>query len=476
MASFSKQKDGIFGGIAALKTLTENANKKDKSIQSGATNIIDSLLEIYKQLGGYKEMVETIENILVKNLDSIEQTVKSTIKTSLKQIISCGIEPTIDTSMTVDGVTFTIKNIDPLSILQIDPTSENGQLAYFDNDKGINSKDFNVFLYSAISNSMANPSTTGYTWSDADGSPLLSLKFVENNNITNETNTITIKIDGSYLGKKLSSFISDYLDSVKLFNNVQVLSSIFDDIMGSKIFSVKKTKDQLASEKMIDKLCSDILNNVDEGDVIDDSFYQFSNDTYNTILQEAESKKKGVFNYSGDNEFEVAIDESLLTSSLLELKNVDSSKVSQQTKIITDAIDNITNDIVKKSNVNEKDKFALNLDFIQKIISKLMTTLTMFIFSPKIIYLFVMTTKLLGLDTPSGIVDFIKKNINIFKLIIIKIRDIITTELTKKIIEMLNPLISQTITIIAKEQMVIYKKQLDGIKALVEASLALLGF
>jgi len=473
MVSISKQKNSIFGGIAALKTISEQSliklNGKKNSTIGEANNIMSSLLEIFNQLGGYNDLIQTIENILIKRLSDIENTIKGSIKTSIKQIISCGIEPTITPELVSTGVTFNLKNIDPLSLLTINPKSDNGELVYFDNDQGLNSRDFNVFLYSIISDGINNQYSTGHTWYSSnalDKQPLITVSFQEFDQTNHSLNNLTIKIDSFYQGKKLSAFISDYLDSINLFNNTQLLSSIFDDIMGTKIFSINKTSEQIAAEKIIENLCNNILNNVDESDVIDDSFYIFSNDTYNSILEEAENKKNGVFTYNGDTNLVLSVDQTSLMNSLLNLKNTDSNKITDQTNIIKEAIDNLTTDILKNSTIAEKDKFSLKLNLIQNIIKKLMSTITMFIFSPKIIYLFIMTSKLLGVEDTGDIVQFVKKNINVYKLIIIAIRDIIVSEITKEIEKLLAPLISQVVVILTKEKFSIYKTQIDGILAL----------
>ena len=130
MPTVSSKKQDIFGGIAALKALTDQSlNKLNKSVGSNlgeANNIMTALLEIFNQLGGYDELIQVIENVLNKSLGDIETTIKGTIKTALKQIISCGVEPTINNDLITSGVTFSLKNIDPLSLLTIDPQSENG--------------------------------------------------------------------------------------------------------------------------------------------------------------------------------------------------------------------------------------------------------------------------------------------------------------------------------------------------------------
>jgi len=481
MSTVSQQKNGIFGGIAALKTVANQslikANGFKSSILGDANDIMSSLLEIFNQLGGYNELIQTIENILIKRLDDIENTIKGAIKTAIKQTISCGVEPTITSDLISTGVTFNLKNIDPLVLLNIDPQSDNGELVYFDNSQGVNSRDFNVFLYSVIADGINNQTSTGATWYSSNLStkqPLVSVSFQEFDSSNVISNKLTVKINNFYLGKKLSSFISDYLDSIKLFNNTQLLSSIFDDITGTKIFSINKTVDQIAVEKIIQTLCTNILNNVDESDVIDDSFYTFSNDTYNNILEESEAKKNGTFTYNGDTSLQITVDQTSLMNSLLNLKNTDSTKISDQTTIIKGAIDNLTNDIVKNTSVSDKDQFALKLNFIQNIIQKLMSSITMFIFSPKIIYLFVMTSKLLGIEDSENVLDFVKKNINIYKLIIIAIRDVIVSEITKEIEILLAPLIAQVMTILVKEKFTIYKSQIDGILALLTSVTSLI--
>lgn len=475
MSYFSNQATEIEGKIATLKTIFEKSVKKYNKNSSDVNNLMDAIMEIFGKLGGYNEMVKTIENILSTKLDDIEEVIKSAIKTALKQIISCGTEPSIGDDLILTGVTFDIKAIDPMSILTIDPTSEKGSYAYFDNLSGIDSRDFNVFLYTVINKSISSNTYSGDTWYriDTQGTnkvktPLLKASFKEY--VTGVgSNQLTIKISESYRGEKISYFISEYLGSIKLFNNVQILSSIFDDLLGSQILSINKTTDQLAAENYIKNLVDKILNNVDSStDVIDESFYIFSNDTYNEMLENSEKKRKGIFTYN-PNEGDIEIDQNLLLDSLNGLKQDDLS-ISEQTKILTSAIDNITQDLVSKNKVKDKNSFSFKLDFINNIITKLTTTITMFIFSPKIVYLFSMTSQIFGFKDEPNMVEFIKKNINIYKIIIMEIRDVIIQALIDKIKEMLAPMIAQIAIELVKEKFAIYKAQLDGIKKLISAS------
>jgi hypothetical protein len=266
----------------------------------------------------------------------------------------------------------------------------------------------------------------------------------------------------------LSYFISEYLDTVKLFNNIQIISAIFDDLWGANILSINKTTDQIAIEKIISNLVDKIINNVEsDSDVIDDSFYSFSNDTYNQLLVESDRKRKGEFTYNPNTNDIIAINQELLLDSLNDLKT-DGLLISKQTSILTNTIDAITKDLVDTNKIKNKYSFSFKFDFIKNIIKKLTTTITTFIFAPKIIYLFSMTAKLYGINDPDDTIEFIKNNINIYKIIIVKIRDMIVQFLIDKIKEMLAPLLLTVSIELAKEKFAIYKKQIEGIKEAIE--------
>ncbi len=441
---------------------------------SKANNLMDSIMEIYSQLGGYNEMVKSIEDILSNKIEDIDDTIKSAIKTSLKETISCGIEPTIGDMLINTGITFDIKRIDPLSIFNIDPESENGSYAYYDNNSGLDSTDFNVFLYSVIKESIDNPNYHGATWTkritNSTPIPIFTVSFKEFDELTQKSNQLKINLHESFRGYKLSFFISEYLDSIKLFNNVQVISHIFDDILNSRIISSNKTNKQISLEKTVSNLVDKMFNDVDDiDDVIDDSFYKFSNDTYNQMIEDVENKKRGLFSYGDVSSQKISTNQELLLDSLNELKT-DGLLVSQQTKILTDTIDSVANDLADRGSVSNKQKYSFKVDLIRGIIKKMMVSITTFIFTPKITFLFSMTSKLYGLNDSDDIVGLIKDNINIYKLIIVKIRGMIMQMFIDKIKEMVSPLIATVSIELVKEKFSIYRKQVNDIRNAIENS------
>lgn len=471
MSFFSESTTKINGKIASLKAITEKGKKKYDNSSSKVNNLMDAIMEIFTQLGGYNDMVDAIEIILSKKLNDIEQIIKSAIKISLKETISCSVEPSIGDLLINNGITFELNNIDPISILNIDPQSENGSYAYYDNNSDVKSKDFNVFLYSIIRKSLKNKAYTGAIWyknevinNETIKKPLFNLSYKEYDEDTKKSNIIIIKLDESLRGQKLNYFISEYLDSVKLFNNVQIISAIFDDILGTKILSINKSVEQLLIENQIKQIVENIINNLEDDTYeIDDGYYEFSNDTYNEMLETANKKKQGVFNY---NNLNLEIDQETLFNSLDGLK-VDDLSIIEQTKILTDTINNITDELISNSSISNEFETSIKTDIITKIINKLMNTITMSILSPKIIFLFELTNEIFGLEKSSDAIDFIKKNVNVFKLIILAIRDAIINELINKIKQMITPMISKTILELTKERFAIYKKQLSSLKNII---------
>src|ERR1039458_3303201 len=89
----------VFGNIAALRTLNDNfpSLKTTSSFPSvsNKTNSLTFLTDLLKALVGYNVLVKTIVDILTYSLKEIELDIKKALKTQLKSIVSCGIDPSL---------------------------------------------------------------------------------------------------------------------------------------------------------------------------------------------------------------------------------------------------------------------------------------------------------------------------------------------------------------------------------------------
>lgn len=452
MSYFGDFTSEITGKISALKTIAEKSKKIKYRGFDHVNSLMDSIVSILLSIIGYDELVELIENIISDNLENIEELVKSSIKTTLKNVISCSVEPTITKELIDNGFTFEVSNLDPLSLLATSPNSKEGKYVYFESDKGIDSSDFNVFLYEVIRRSVNSTSYDGETWfstnDEGEKTPLLNVSFSEYS--AGRSNVVRIKVASNYSGVKLNTFISDFLDSFKLYGDTQILSYIIDNLFSSNILN--KNKNQLLIEKNVETLVGKILNNVDSETLIDDSFYEFSNDTYDRLYEETLSKKRtgDVVNINND-EFE-------------KIFNTDNSTLNEnQIKNVTSVVNNITQELLDKGQIDDVEATKFKNNIIEGIITNLTTAVTIIIFSPKVLLLFQMVNKLYDFENDFDIKSFFKNNVNLIKMIIVSVRDVIIKEMINKLKSSISPLIKKVTLELVKEKMLIYKTQLRGL-------------
>lgn len=461
MSYFGDFTSQITGKISALKTVAEKANRYKNALKEfdGINSLMDSVVNILLSIIGYDELVELIENIISDNLENIEELVKSSIKTTLKNVISCGVEPTITKELIDNGFTFEVSNLDSLSLLATSPNSKEGKYVYFEPDKGIDSSDFNVFLYEVIRRSVNSTSYDGETWSlindDKTKTPLLKASFSEYDINSGKSNVVRIKVASNYSGVKLNTFISDFLDSFKLYGGTQILSYIIDNLFNSNVLN--KNKNQILIEKEVENLVNDILNNVDNETVIDDSFYQFSNDTYDRLYEETLNKKSNTYMLNGN-----AIE---LTDDVFEkIFNTEDGELNDnQIKKVTSVVNNIAEELLDKQQISKTEATKFKNNIIERIITNLTTAVTTIIFSPKVLLLFQMVNKLYGFEDDFDIKSFFKNNVNLIKMIIVSVRDVIIKEMINKLKSSISPLIKKVILELVKEKMLIYKTQLRGL-------------
>ena len=149
-------KKKVFGQIAAFRTLTEglpklNLTSSFPSINNN-TSSLDFLIDLLKSLIGFEEMRDTVVDILTYQLQDIELEVKKSIKSVLKSIVSCGVNPSLPDFIKSggDGINIRIDKVDFLNLMKTNPSGNEGKFVYDDYASKLNSDDFNTFLYYTI--------------------------------------------------------------------------------------------------------------------------------------------------------------------------------------------------------------------------------------------------------------------------------------------------------------------------------------
>jgi hypothetical protein len=459
--SILDKKRKIFGNIAAAKTLTESMpNLKLSSSMPSINNNGDSitfLTDLIKSLIGYSALIKAVVDILTHSIDDIELEIKKSLKTELKSIVSCGIDPSLPLfikSTSSTGIVIEVKKIDFLNLMKVDPVSISGKLMYDDSNGGLLSTDFNTFLYAVIQDD-----GNTHTWNN-----ILDFTFVSlDPNGVNPNNCLIIKANSTYDTKTLNDLNNNFIDSLKLFNTQGLINKIIDIVFGSISFNLGKTRKQLEAEGKINSVIDKIVNS-DANESISDSYFVFDNEEISNIEIQADDRKKGIVKVNASTTFDASIPEETLSV----FNNEMGTAVTTQDKkeVLTKNLDSMANQTTNNS-TNPQDKQSIKLNFIQEIVNTLIKSIVGVILSPKVVLIFLVNFKIIyGADANfTDGVDFIKKNKTLFKQIIKKI--------TMIIIQFLLTIVLKRISELASEAQV--KKQIDKSKNKIAQLLSLIG-
>lgn len=423
--SVINKKKKVVGKIGAAKTLTDGMPKlKLSSSLSSINNNGDSitfLTDLIKSLIGFQALVTTVVETLTNALPKIETEIKNSLKTELKSIVSCGVDPSLPTwiQSTSAGIVIEVRKIDFLNMLRTDPNSVAGRLMYNDVTTPLtNSTDLNTFLYEVIQ----NPATV-YQWPQTN--PILNITFNDLGTGGNPNNTLTITAAPAYNSKTLTDLNNDFIDSLQLLNSANVLNKIMDIIYGTVSSVAGISQKVLESEQKINGVVDKIVDDVNKGP-INDSAFTFTREETLKQQNEAAARKRGVKNIKTTNEFASSVPIDSLTSYNQQLSSA--TTLVQQKNVISTNLNNMAN--FSTANVpNPSDVVSSKLNFIQQIIVSIIKSIINIILSPKVILVFLINYKIVYGPTAtfSDPIDFIKKNKNLFT----NIMKVISAELIK---------------------------------------------
>lgn len=446
--SIINQKRKIFGDIAALRASSEGfpqfkLNSSFPSINNGG-NSLEFLTDLLKSLIGFESLKNVVVDTVTHNLGNIENDIKIILKKELKKLVSCSVNPSIPDWVkhqniipTSTGVNLELRKLDYLGILLVDPVSQAGNLLYDDVSAGLNSKDFNTYLFNTL---QQDGSETNWG-SNTQINNILTLKFTS---FGPTNNSLNIKISPYYSnpnnGKKLNDVNNDYVDSISLFTSEKMINNIIDSIFGSISVNIKKSKKQLMKEAEIDKVINDIIN-ADETKVIDDSYFSFSNEDAKVFERIVENRRNGINILEESNEVisEISID------SLTQFNEIVSSSTTTTQKAI--ALNNGLDILANESafNVNEKNTYTAKLNFIENIVKKLMSTIANVILSPKLILIFALNHNIVYGTSFDDSLDFMRKNKTLIRTILNGIRDAIISVLLKEALKAITELVAKNV-------------------------------
>lgn len=438
--SLKRNKQKVFSAIAALKLLAgdttkintyglEKINLKNgmpklkisaslPSVNNG-TDPITFLLDLLKSLVGQEFLLESLTNTLTYSAPQIIDVILNLLKKQLKEITSCGVNPTIPAFLTNPGIIVQLEKIDAYGMFKIEPNTLAGKILYQDiTTPYTNSSDFNTFLYGVIQND-----GTSSNWKN-----LLDVTFNSVGTSTRPNNSFTIKLSSGASVSKLTDLNNSLINNLTsqtapLIDSKQMVNDMVNSIYGTVSSTVNKTLQQLEREEQINNIVDCIINS-DAGDEISDDYFTFSNEEVYIHQEKALLKQKGIVKLECCNKVAASIPFETLTNFSDEMDAA--TNVELQKTVLTKNLKKMA--LQSSANAtNPIDIEPIKLNFFESLIKNMTKAIVGKVISPKVMIIFLLNYKIIYGNSSDydNVVDFLKKNKSLIDAVVKKISELI---------------------------------------------------
>lgn len=381
-------------------------------------------------------------------LDTIEPWIKAALLTNIKSVMGCSIEPIIpdelfDKYKTTlsekdaigEGISVPISAIDFMGTLNMCPTSEIGKNYYYDAygtyypSNLWQTRDMNAFLWYTINKGVIGDKkliwdnrnsilTDDWLYKKSDfltstggtieglgisKNKIAQFSYSENYGELNDKLTVRICADNYYRkkmwpdlskdaplihkNKTIFEFNYDFIYSFKLFDSKVLVASIIDNLIhGSYGVNINLSSNGLVVNGQIQKIIKKIIESEDDESVINDCYFDFSNEEYDALLLETEKKRLEFNDFSYGNKLQLS------SSKILDnLSGITSESSLQEIKdSIKTTIFSFTEEAANDANGNSYNSDVKNntkRDVINRILNEITTNIVISVLSPKVMLL-----------------------------------------------------------------------------------------
>lgn len=275
----------------------------------------------------------------------------------------------------------------------------------------------------------------------------------------NRNHDFTQHLIECYNGITVYEFNYDYVMGMKLFDSKVICAKLFDTSTkqqyNSKITIGLSTlsDDTDYSSESLTSLIRKIIE-TDDTDV-SDCYFSFSNDDYDSMLNESEKKRYNGQSYINGDQVSIDLSDAY---AILDKYDAQTTKNGQQ-EVISDAITAAfaTIDSSSSESYSSSDSNQIKLNFATNMLSKLASALIESILSPKVLMLIAVNKQLMGdggeaLDTKSLLSMVRGLVIGIIK----ELLELIEKRLLDFVIEFVTPLAIEEKLRLVKEQYQVY--------------------
>ena len=285
----------------------------------------------------------------------------------------------------------------------------------------------------------------------------------------------TIKGEPVFIPKTVFEFNYDYIFSLKLFDSKVIVANIINSIIGitnsasASLLNVSYTLQQEAIAGKVGQIVKEVMEAEDT--VINDDFFSFSNDQYETLLDETDIKYSENYHFGEVYGSMSQSDVDNITKDLNSIGNA--TTLNEQETIIKNIFTNVSATAATNGEVSISDKFTLGGNIIFDLIKESITQIVLQVLSPKVMMLYAVNSYFMG-DAADG--DFSKINVkellkgltNLIISIVKQVLEMLLKELLSYLLNELKELLNALLRKIILERIEYYLEILQGILNLIK--------
>lgn len=494
--SLDKKKSDVTKQLNELKSGTSDIKNQ---LKNEVKNQLEQLLDLFKQSlpkSGNKSL-NTISRFFLEAAEVTKSRINEILIEEIVTTIGCSEEQSYEDKLN-QPIYIKVSQVDLFKRLKFSPDDKDAKF-YYENtptNPGIIPNSVNRVLYDRLQNlGQSYQTQLGSDYRGVSGQDLFDIEYVQFYPAIGPTNfgdffKVTLK---PQLNSRtsVSDFLRDYYGSIDILQFDVLTAEIMNALTGAFDFSIGLSTDELREQKKFDLIlkrimgiCTDPTKKIDvagtaklsDQDLIDDGFFEVSNQELRFIEESINNTINGVVQFEDCGDLKLPVNPQATRSIVEEVitENVGSKKIDR----VEQAIGELANDPKWQELV---PSLGLDINLKASLDTSLITQLPKIVFktilSPKVMLGFLIMVKAITSQLSSqldNLFDDLEKFMKTFRKFVVnfmqKVTAIFVEELFKIVKKQIKQLVEKILSDIVKEAK---NKQLAMYSAIVYALLAL---
>ena len=417
--SVDKKKSDVVKQISELENKTkEFSAQKKNEIKSEVKNQLEQMMDLLKETFSStgSTALTFVKRYFLEAAENTKPQIKTILTEEIINTLGCSEEQSYEDKINQD-IYIKVSQIDLFKRLVFSPEDETAKYYYETKNTSPGSIPFslNRELYKRLQNIGQSYETDyGSKYYGASGQQLFDIEYVQFYPSTNPTNfgdfyKITLSQQPNNTNT-VSNFLFDYYESIDILGLNSIFREMLNQLFGGLDFELGISTDKLREEKKFDLIlkrimgiCSDPNKKIDvsgnaklnDQDLIDDSFFEVSNQELRRIENEINNIVTGLVEFDSCEGVKLPINTAAMFSSLDQV--ITENNPSRQIDLIESALDELSND-PNWGNLVPGIGIDLNIkaDVDLKVINNMAKIVYRTVLSPKVMLGFLIMVKALN--------------------------------------------------------------------------------